>query len=228
MKVAVFTDIHGNLQALEAILKDIEKENVDRIICLGDVIGIGPEPKECLDLIMNNSIDMVLGNHELYYLKGVLIEDERHYEKRKHYNWIKSILDDKYYQFLKCLPYQIRISNTLFEHFLMHKDDGFTPFYKTTIVDDPKFPKIVSKIDEDYIFVGHEHIPFEFSCNGKTIIDIGSSGCTHDENTTYAIVEISDEIKWHKKNVKYDYPTLKKVLKNKDYPVKEFYDRTFF
>ena len=66
MKIAVFSDIHANLQALEAIIEDIKKQNVDRIICLGDIISKGPNPKECLDLIIENNIEMLPGNLELY------------------------------------------------------------------------------------------------------------------------------------------------------------------
>ena len=56
MKLAVFTDIHGNLEALKAIINDINSKNVDEIICLGDTIGLGSESKECLDLIIENNI----------------------------------------------------------------------------------------------------------------------------------------------------------------------------
>ena len=69
MKIAIFSDIHGNLQALESIITDIKKNNYDEVICLGDVIAMGPNPKECLDLIICNNYKMLLGNHELYYLK---------------------------------------------------------------------------------------------------------------------------------------------------------------
>ena len=74
MKIAVFTDIHGNLEALTAILNDIKKQNVDSIICLGDTIGIGPQSKECMNVIIENEIDMVSGNHELYAIKGTRID----------------------------------------------------------------------------------------------------------------------------------------------------------
>ena len=50
----------------------MENEKINEIICLGDTIGIGPNPKECMDLIINNDIKMVLGNHELYYLKELI------------------------------------------------------------------------------------------------------------------------------------------------------------
>ncbi|MFM9065836.1 MAG: metallophosphoesterase family protein, partial [Planctomycetota bacterium] len=52
MKLAIISDIHGNLEALEAVLADIAAQAVERIVCLGDVIGYGPNPRECLDIAM--------------------------------------------------------------------------------------------------------------------------------------------------------------------------------
>lgn len=62
-KTAIVSDIHANLPALEAVLEDIRGQNVDRIVCLGDVIGYGPNPCECLDLAMEFAF-CVLGNHD--------------------------------------------------------------------------------------------------------------------------------------------------------------------
>lgn len=68
--VAIITDIHGNLETLEAILEDIKTQAVDEMICLGDSINIGPNSKECIDLLIENNIKSVLGNHEICLLKG--------------------------------------------------------------------------------------------------------------------------------------------------------------
>lgn len=73
-RIALITDIHGNLEGLEAILEDIKKQDVDDIICLGDTIDIGPNSKECIDMLIDNDIKMILGNHELYLLRGTDIE----------------------------------------------------------------------------------------------------------------------------------------------------------
>ncbi|TWT50305.1 phosphodiesterase [Rubripirellula amarantea] len=62
-RTAILSDIHGNLSALEAVLADVESQNVDRIVCLGDVIGYGPQPCECLDQVMNFEF-CILGNHD--------------------------------------------------------------------------------------------------------------------------------------------------------------------
>ena len=56
MKVAIFTDIHGNKEALKAIIDDIKKENINEIICLGDVVALGPKPSECLDMIIESNV----------------------------------------------------------------------------------------------------------------------------------------------------------------------------
>ena len=72
-KIAIFSDIHGNLQALESIAKDIKEKQINSVYCLGDVIGIGPNPKECLDLIIDNSINMVCKYlHDQNFLKHLL------------------------------------------------------------------------------------------------------------------------------------------------------------
>lgn len=94
-KIAVITDIHGNLEALESIITNIKKEKVDDIICLGDTISIGPNSKECIDLLIDNNIKMTLGNHELYILRGTDIESSIEGAEKEHYKWVKENLTDK-------------------------------------------------------------------------------------------------------------------------------------
>ena len=55
MRIAIFSDIHGNREALTSIIEDINNQNINEIICLGDTIGIGPNPKECMDIIIDNN-----------------------------------------------------------------------------------------------------------------------------------------------------------------------------
>ncbi len=70
-KIALITDIHSNLEALKAILLDVKRQNIKTIYSLGDLIGLGPHPKECLDLLLNNNIIPILGNAEYYITLGV-------------------------------------------------------------------------------------------------------------------------------------------------------------
>jgi diadenosine tetraphosphatase ApaH/serine/threonine PP2A family protein phosphatase len=64
VKFAIFSDVHGNLEALEAVLADINAERVQEMICLGDIVGYGPNPAECLELIRGVRCSAVLGNHD--------------------------------------------------------------------------------------------------------------------------------------------------------------------
>jgi predicted phosphodiesterase len=67
---AIISDIHGNLTALEAVLEDIDKRKVDRIVSLGDVVGYGPRPAECLSIVKDRCAFTLLGNHEYAVLRG--------------------------------------------------------------------------------------------------------------------------------------------------------------
>ncbi|MBF0399067.1 MAG: metallophosphoesterase, partial [Desulfobacterales bacterium] len=68
MKLAFISDIHGNQDALKSVLEHISANNVDKVVCLGDVVGYGPEAKECIDLLIENGITSVIGNHEEYIM----------------------------------------------------------------------------------------------------------------------------------------------------------------
>ena len=65
MKIAIIADIHSNLEAFEAVLKDIKSKEIDKIICLGDIVGYGSSPNECIELIKKNGIQSIQGNHDL-------------------------------------------------------------------------------------------------------------------------------------------------------------------
>ena len=71
MKLAIVSDIHGNLEALQAVLADIETQHVDRIYCMGDVVGYGPNPRECVDQVMQFDL-CILGNHD----QGAIFDPE--------------------------------------------------------------------------------------------------------------------------------------------------------
>ncbi len=74
-RIAILSDIHSNLEALTQVLKDIDAHDVDEVVCLGDIVGYGPQPQECCDLLRERDISIVMGNHEqglinIHYLAG--------------------------------------------------------------------------------------------------------------------------------------------------------------
>jgi len=75
MRIAVISDIHGNWHALEAVLADVEREQVDEIWCLGDVVGYGPQPNRCVQAVQGRAAICLMGNHDLAAIGRVGLED---------------------------------------------------------------------------------------------------------------------------------------------------------
>ena len=129
MRIALFSDIHGNYQALQAILEDINNESFDSVICLGDIVGIGPSSAICLDEIMKSDIKMILGNQELYQVKGHQI-DNLGEEIIEHIEWVRSTLSEEQINYLEKAPLSIEFINRgrlfTFSHFLIDDEKKAT------------------------------------------------------------------------------------------------------
>ena len=75
MRVALISDIHGNIVSLEAVLADIKKENIDQLICLGDVATLGPKPVAVMERIRNLGCECILGNHDFFLLNSSVLHE---------------------------------------------------------------------------------------------------------------------------------------------------------
>lgn len=163
---ALISDIHGNLEALQAVLADIKSKGITEIFCLGDVVGYGPNPAECIDLVMN--LDMcLLGNHDqaaLFDPEGFNAGAERAIF------WTRSVLErgtgaqgERRWDFLGELTrrYRDEASQTIFVH-----GSARNPLNEYVFPDDiynqVKMEKIFALI-EQYCFQGHTHIPGVFT-----------------------------------------------------------------
>ena len=192
-KIAVFTDIHGNYEALKSIVEDIKRDNFDEVICLGDLTGIGPSPKECLDLVRKENIKLLLGNHELYQLKGTNIDNSAEHVK-EHEAWVKGNYTDDDISYLEnCkLTYEFLYKGRMytFSHFFIEDETKDYPFYNFDIL---KNMDKIKNLSYENIFIGHEHKPFEVKVNDRLFSCLGSSGCTKSNVTFYTIIELNDD-----------------------------------
>lgn len=241
-KIAVFSDIHGNLEALQSVLENIKKENFDEVIYLGDAISIGPESKECLDLLSKSNVRYILGNHELYYLNGTDIDSSIVGEEKSHYEWVRSQLNESNRNYLKTcgLYYEYDMSNDglpgqklLFSHFLIENEKAPYPFEELKLrYDIDQWLK--NNDNYNRIFLGHEHESYSEDIvegvNGdfekatgylSNIWLVGSAGCTKNDITSYTTIEIDNHITIKRVNIKYDRETFLNKLKSTDYPDKE-------
>ena len=250
MRLAVIADIHGNKEALESVINDIKKRDVDKIICLGDTISLGPNSKECLDIIIDNNINMVLGNHELYSIKGPQIDDNIDEFEKEYYEYVKSSLTEKEINFLNTCPlyYECNIdyNNSLnskkiiFSHYLIKDIKEPFPFEKTHLKSDINLWKKYN--DENIIYVvGHLHNSFDENevsgIVGDYIEDINaltniyivdSLGCRTNEDTSYFLIEIGKSMSFSRVKVKYDRAKFEEELKKEGYKEKEIINEIFF
>ena len=229
MRIAVFSDLHGNYQATKAILDDIKNNDYDKVICLGDIIGIGPKPKETLELVLKSDVDIVLGNHDLYYIKGLEIDDEITGENEiMHHHWVHDCIKDiprEKLDYPLSKELDIDGKKILFQHYMLSKDTSIDPYpFETISIRNMKdIEDYCRNMDCDYMFIGHEHKAFDVHENNKHIICVGSSGCVKNDKTFYTIIESNnDDITITKKEINFDRDGFENDIKSYKYPDQEF------
>ena len=239
MKIGIITDIHSNIQALNAILNEFDKLNVERIICCGDIIGIGINPEETVQTLLKRKemLIAVRGNHEQYLLKG--LPKEIHDDKRKmseqeieNHKWNHSKLSDQSINFLRSLEISqnIELGGKLF--YIVHYPQQDNGTYKKHI----KNPSAMDNVemfkenDADIFLYGHTHTFSVNNIDNKWYINTGSLGCPMDSNMARAgLLEINDrEIKFNRINVEYNVKEVIDEINNLKFPFYEGILKIFY
>jgi|GEM_PF-6987135 len=228
MRIAVLSDIHGNFQALTSILDDIKKQNVDQIIINGDLIGLGPNSKECLDLVMNKKIDLILGNHEQYFLDNYTGIETTPLGEKKQREWINNSLGIVHKNFLKGCPYELEYDMDGYRTYITHyavKNGKFEKRNKENQTDVivKLFPK------RDLVVFGHNHIGGVIKTSDTTFINLKSSGCTKSNETFYTLITLKQSgFLIEEKKITYNREMFESVHYQTDYPNKEVTGPLFF
>lgn len=148
MRYAVLSDIHGNLEALCAVLERIEGS--DALLCLGDTVGYGPNPNECVALVRARATATVLGNHDVAAVDSHGLE-YFNANARTALEWTQSVLDAEHVAWLDGLSYEVRMPDYLLVH-------GAPVDYFTYILDKEGAARAFAATDAPLIFVGHTHV----------------------------------------------------------------------
>lgn len=220
MKVAIFSDVHGNFEALKCVYADIEQNDVATTVCLGDMVGYGPEPEAVVKFIIQNGIPGVAGNHELAILEDEALEG-MNARARASILITRNLVSETTLDFIGQLPRH----SLLNEMRLVH---GMPPDSATTYlnwVGDDEIVECMKAVSQRMIFVGHTHRPIVYSLNatdldafipkeGKTrlqretqyIVNVGSVGQPRDGDARarYVIYD-SDADEVELRFVDYDY-----------------------
>jgi predicted phosphodiesterase len=210
VRTAIVSDIHGNLEALQSVLADTKLQRCDRVVCLGDIIGYGPNPCECLDIVADVDI-CVLGNHDY----GALIDPEGFSAAAEQaIFWTRRQLENpatpedskRRLEFLARLPRTITEGNVLFVHGSVRNPLNEYVFPED-VFNRRKMEKLFSMV-QGYSFQGHTHAPGIFSVNmqfqrpdefgyktklpaDKAMVNVGSVGQPRDGDwrSCYLILE---------------------------------------
>ena len=220
-KRAIISDIHGNLEALTAVLADIKEQDITEIFCLGDVIGYGPNPRECIDVCRNFNLTL-LGNHD----NGALFDPEGFSSgAERAIFWTRAQLEDQTregaqerWDFLAQLPRTYREDEVMFVHGSPRSPLNEYVFPED-IYNQRKIERIFGFIQK-YCFQGHTHVPGVFTENfrfyspsevsntytlsdQKLMINVGSVGQPRDSDPRCSYVVMEDkEIEFRR--VEYD------------------------
>lgn len=217
-KIAIVSDIHGNLAALEAVLADIDRQRVDEIVCLGDIVGYGPQPAECLELVRKRCRTIIMGNHDEGIENRNLLAFYRPPAKES-LTWTIGVLTSGQRSFLGKLPRIFKRKGLTFVHGSPRRGQGSYDLglrHTHEYIDASRemlsyaFRKSVFSSFDGVCFVGHSHKPGVFRRNvlfvppeglrnggvrltAKSIVCVGSVGQprTDDLRPTYVVFKES-------------------------------------
>lgn len=216
-RIALISDIHSNIYALEAFMNYIENEcNVSIILNMGDFIQIGPNPAEVYDLVMNDSRFVnIMGNSEYMFFDEAI---RKQYESEsKHQDWVRNQLGAERMERLKQVPLQ-RLIEVEDKKFLMLHSRMNSVVDKPLLYDKKMLEEFIAdyNTEADYIVIGHTHLPlYTVHWNNQPILNPGSIGCGKDGIVRFAIVEVENglvtvtykQLRYEKEKVIRDYRT---------------------
>jgi diadenosine tetraphosphatase ApaH/serine/threonine PP2A family protein phosphatase len=227
MRIGIFSDVHGNIDALTNVLKAFEQRGVDEYVCLGDIIGYGADPEPCVQEIRRRCSTVVLGNHDAAGSGRMELDD--YYQEAKDaiiYAWGRLGSDDR--EWLRGLPMTARRGDTLYCHGAPHAPELYEYLFSEEQADAyrfdfPRLPPVT--------FIGHSHLTVGFDItaemvNGfvlpevaierghKYVFTVGSVGQPRDrDNRACGVIHHVEERRIEYVRVPYDIAgTQKRIL----------------
>jgi putative phosphoesterase len=197
MRFAIFSDIHANLQALEAVLADIRTQHADAVYCLGDLVGYGANPRDVTERIAHEGIPTVMGNYD----DGVgfdrdecgcaYTEDAERERGRRSLTWTQAHTTAENKAFLRTLASEIRFDAEGTRILLVHGSPRKMNEYLFEDRPVSSFERLAATSHADLIVFGHTHKPYVKDVNGARFLNVGSVGKPKDGDwrACYALID---------------------------------------
>ncbi len=209
MKTAFISDIHANLDALEVVLEHIDGQAVDRVICLGDIVGYGPQPNECVQRVRERCARAVVGNHD-HAAVGLLDTLAFNEYARAAADWTSEALDGSAVEYLSGLPLSLELDGMRLVHASPEDPEAWT-----YVLSFHEAERQFRGFTERICFIGHSHLPvvieedgdgrleaLQFHAGGEPlslaperryIVNVGSVGQPRDRDPRAGYTVYDDE-----------------------------------
>lgn len=229
MRYAILSDIHGNLDALQAVLGELSGERVDRYVCLGDIVGYGPEPAECLREIRRCAASVVAGNHDFALCEKIDITYFNVFA-REAILWTRSVLSESDVEYVEQLPLVEHLNGIDLVHGSLCGPELFD--YLQTSYD---AYLTMERMQSPVCFIGHSHVPIAFVQNEvisyrlepeirvepdtKVIVNVGSVGQPRDKDprACYALYD-TEEMTVRIRRTRYDVDSVAAKIREAGLP----------
>ncbi|MFB5660940.1 metallophosphoesterase family protein [Alteribacillus sp. HJP-4] len=191
MKIAIISDIHGNKTALEAVLRDMSAREIERIFCLGDLVGKGPLGSECIKLVQENCEQVIRGNWDVFIQAPA---------ENDFIQWFQERLSEEDFEYLASLPFHIdeEINSQLIRCFHASPRSEFERIFPWDSIDKKlsmfETSKNIGEIhpprQPDIVFYGDIHTSFLHTYKNGILCNVGSIGNSLDlTSASYAILD---------------------------------------
>ncbi|WP_312389902.1 metallophosphoesterase [Chryseobacterium sp.] len=234
IQIAVFSDVHGNLPALEVVLNNIEERGIQQKFCLGDLVDFAPWGNEVIEKIRSQNIPCIMGNHDeriafdipvIPLSKHSLEETEARFLAIDH---SKKYITQENKNFLSKLPFHLKLNYKVGrKHWniqLVHSSLESNDTYLYENEHDEIFQNMLEDSQSDAILMGHTHMSFAKYFDGKWAINCGSVGRSREENrlASYVILTL-DEEKIAPEIIQLDYPLEEVALEIEKSEIPNYY-----
>ncbi|MHB1345545.1 MAG: metallophosphoesterase family protein [Thermoleophilia bacterium] len=192
MELAFFSDIHGNVAALRAVLADLASRGISDSYCLGDMVGYGPDPNGVIDAIRAAAIPTILGNYDdgIAFDRGecgcFYPDDEARRIGDASYTFTAATVTPEHKAWLRGCPRELRIDAGGLRLRLVHGSTRRINEYLLADRDERTYHRLAAQVDADVLLFGHTHVPWHRVYEDVLFVNVGSAGRPKDGDVRVA------------------------------------------
>lgn len=226
MRIAVFSDVHANLQAMQAVWEDLEAQHPDAVYCLGDLVGYGAHPNEVVEFVRAHQVRTVMGNYDegvgfdLQECGCVYRDPADDARGKESLLWTRKVTSDENKRYLQGLPFQLRLEDRSPSLLLVHASPRKINEYLYEDRPQASFERLAKMAGTDVLLFGHTHLPYTKTVGRTLFVNTGSVGKPKDGDPRagYVLLELGRRRKATMRRVAYDIEAAARAIQETDLP----------